>query len=356
VKLFQSTKRPDKDLFYKKNDPNDVRLGEVTGTSPSDYSMAEIVLLGCPQDMGVIRNQGREGARFAPDAIRRTFYTFPVPEKMPKYSLCDVGNIRIQTNLEDTHTLLENSVSRILEDGKYAVVLGGGNDISYPDVRALNRSSSSILVFNVDSHLDVRTAERPNSGTPYRQLLEEGIMIPENFYEMAYKPLSNPSFYEQDLKSMGAHIFPLGLLREKGIEKTFHRILRAADAESIFWGFDMDVVRANDAPGVSAPYPTGLTAEEVCSVARTAGGDRRSRVLEISEVNPLYDIDDRTSRLAAMIILNFLKSWTVSHSRNGMPIRVEYPERIHSAERKSGERKEHSSGRKNTPNMRVLKR
>jgi formiminoglutamase len=68
----------------------------------------------------------------------------------------------------------------------------------------------------------------------------------------------------------------------------------------------MDSVNVAYAPGVSAPNALGLTAHEFCQIAAIAGQDKRSRVFEISEVNPLYDIDSRTARLAAAAIHHFL--------------------------------------------------
>ncbi|MDZ4701533.1 MAG: hypothetical protein SH809_17605, partial [Rhodothermales bacterium] len=62
------------DLLFRRDDPNDIRLGEVVRLDPAGYEAAELVLLGCPQDEGVRRNRGREGARNAPTAIRRQFY------------------------------------------------------------------------------------------------------------------------------------------------------------------------------------------------------------------------------------------------------------------------------------------
>ena len=59
-------------------------------------------------------------------------------------------------------------------------------------------------------------------------------------------------------------------------------------------------VCAADAPGVSAPNPTGMRGEELCQIAAFAGAHPRTRVLEFSEVNPPYDIDLRTCRLAAV--------------------------------------------------------
>jgi formiminoglutamase len=78
--------------------------------------------------------------------------------------------------------------------------------------------------------------------------------------------------------------------------------------KAIFWGLDMDVVGAADAPGVSAPNAGGLTGRELTDIATVAGSYLASRLLEISEVNPVYDIDQRTCRLAAVVMYSFLSA------------------------------------------------
>ena len=92
------------------------------------------------------------------------------------------------------------------------------------------------------------------------------------------------------------------------IGKIIPDILKKNHADSIFWGIDMDSVRSADAPGVSAPYPEGLSSEEICEIGRIAGSDPRSRILEISEVNPSFDMDNRTSRLAALVVMYFIEA------------------------------------------------
>ena len=74
MNLFDQTTRPSRELFYQRNDPHDVRLGELVKSPPADFDESEIVILGCPQDEGVRRNNGRVGARLAPTEIRREFY------------------------------------------------------------------------------------------------------------------------------------------------------------------------------------------------------------------------------------------------------------------------------------------
>jgi formiminoglutamase len=307
--IFEMTVRAEPALFYSRSDPDDVRFGDVTAHDPNEYDECRVVIFGCPQDEGVRRNLGRTGATRAPTEIRRAFYKLAAPASTTRGDIFDLGDLKMSKTLEQTHAVQADLVEQVLMDDKMLVVLGGGNDISYPDCTALHRCSRNILAFNIDSHFDVRDADHPHSGTPYRQLLEEGILVPENFYEMGSKPGANPPAFEQYLKDKGVHIHPLDDLRDRGIDELFRQILSKNDAEVVFWGFDIDAVRAMDAPGVSAPYPIGLTAEEICEIAKIAGEDKRSRIMEISEVNPQLDPDNRTSRLAAMMILYFITSY-----------------------------------------------
>ena len=71
-------------------------------------------------------------------------------------------------------------------------------------------------------------------------------------------------------------------------------ILSKNKSDVIFWGFDMDSVRESDAPGVSSPCPVGFTAEDALSIAGAAGKESRTKIFEISEVNPAHDINGRT--------------------------------------------------------------
>lgn len=306
MNIFQSTDRPGTELFYRRNDPLDKKMGEFVRHDPAEYEAVDVVIIGCPQDEGVRRNNGRVGAVKAPDEIRKALYRMSVPEKVLSKSIFDIGNVHILKTLEQTHHLLNFVVSQILADEKQVIILGGGNDISYPDCAALSKTGKSVLAFNIDSHFDVRADDPRNSGTPYRQLLEGGFLRPENLYQIAFKPIANSPAYRRYLKDKGVNLVSLNTLRKKGVDETLQTILKENTADAVFWGFDIDAVRASDAPGVSASYPTGLTAREIFRIADIAGAEARSKILEITEVNPDFDIDNRTSKLAAMVVLHFL--------------------------------------------------
>ncbi len=85
-------------------------------------------------------------------------------------------------------------------------------------------------------------------------------------------------------------------------------VLRFRSDKALFWGLDVDAVRASDAPGVSAPSPIGLLADEFCDLAAVAGFQSNTHIIEFSEVNPEYDFDNRTTRLVAVAMHRFCQA------------------------------------------------
>jgi formiminoglutamase len=304
--IFQIANRPANGLYVSRNDPNDPRLGDHVSSDPGHYSAADIVILGCPQDEGVRRKGGRLGAAEAPNAVRRQFYeltTFNI-----KKNIFDLGDVAFSSSLEETHDLLEAVVSQVLRDGKRLIVLGGGNDISYADGSAMANvfGTEKWIGVNVDSHLDVRLAKERNSGTPYRQLLDEGLLKPGYFYEVGYQThFASPIYYEY-IRSLGVHRISLETVRSRADadvelkEQIRQNFIGHSTSLSTFFGFDMDVVRMADAPGVSAPSPLGLRAGEFIQLVKYAASLANTKIIEFSEVNPRFDIDDRTTKLVAI--------------------------------------------------------
>ncbi len=312
--LFSLTSRPHADVFFTLNDANDPRLGEIVASDPQDYPSAEIVILGCPQDEGVRRNNGRVGAADAPNAIREQFYRL-TPFNIKK-RLFDIGDVNIGGTLEETHETHFAVVKQILEDGKRLIVLGGGNDIAYPDGKAMGEvfGPEKWIGINVDSHLDVRIAEQSNNGTPYRQLLEEGYLLPNYFYEVAFQThFASPVYYKY-LRDLGVHRISLEILRSREEadmelkENIRQRFIGQSSSLNTFFGFDIDVVRASDAPGSSAPSPIGLRAGEFITLVKYAASLANTKLIEFSEVNPKYDIDNSTARLVAIAMHRFISN------------------------------------------------
>ena len=309
--IFDRTTRPDSGLFFSRKDKNDPRLGELVGREEKDYQAAEIVILGCSQDEGVRRNNGRTGAALAPAAIREQFYKL-TPFNIRK-RLFDLGDTMLGASLEETHQTHENVVKSVLNDGKRLIVLGGGNDISYPDGKAIAETfgPENWIAINIDSHLDVRVADQRNSGTPYRQLLEEKLLSPTYFYEVGYQThFCSPVYYEY-IRSLGVNRISLELLRSRAEadvelkESIKQKFVSHSSSLNTFFGFDLDAVRSADAPGTSAPSPLGLRAGEFIQLVKYAASLANTRIIEFSEVNPKFDADNRTAKLVAIAMHRF---------------------------------------------------
>ena len=289
----------------RSHDPNDRWLAREIGFEEDEYSKATHVLLGCPQDEGVRRNNGRTGASDAPREIRSHFYRLQSPGQS-EVQLFDAGDIDVTESLDQTHDALTKVVARFLEDGKMLIVLGGGNDISYADGRALANWESDISAINIDAHLDMRIATEMTSGTPYRKLLDDQCLKAEHFYEFGIRPESNARFYLDDAQKIGVNIHYLQQIKENGVANSFQKILGEINRRPFFLGLDMDSIQACDAPGVSASSPSGFSGREVMQLIRLARQKKNLRLFEITEVNPKYDIDNRTVKLAAQFIYRFL--------------------------------------------------
>jgi len=306
--LFEKTEKLDRDLLGSPHDPKDTRMGQVIKYNPEDLNSADVVIIGCPEDRGILRNKGRSGARKGPSEIRRAFYKLALNDNIRSQSIFDLGDVIVGGTLEETHEILRGIVKRLLEQDKLVIVLGGGNDISYPDCAALSDVKKDVLVFNIDKHFDVRDISPRNSGTPYRQLLEQGMIDPQKFFEMGFEEFANSPVYKKYLKRKGVNLYSLEKMRTKGISFLFEKILKGNKYDAVFWGIDMDVMRDADAPGVSSTYPTGLNAREIIAILDIAGQHTPFGVVEFTEVNPAVDIDNRTSKLTAILMHTFLSS------------------------------------------------
>jgi formimidoylglutamase len=318
---------PASNLFFSRNDSADIRMGDIVLRKMEGYvPEVNIGLLGVPQDEGVRRNKGRTGARGAPTEIRRALYKLTpfapdqfAPDQIaangiPALRIFDFGDVREGRVLEETHERLEYAVEIMMGERIVPIVLGGGHDISYPNFCGFSKTASRVGVVNIDAHLDFRNpVPERHSGTSFRQMLndEHEKLLPANLVEYGIQPFANVAEHFQEMTQRGVNILSFDHIRAKGFTHTFESALRLASsgAERVMVSFDMDAVRGADAPGVSAPSPVGLFAEDMLQAAFLTGKSSLVHLIDIAEVNPEYDIDGKTAKLAALVVMHFLSGF-----------------------------------------------
>lgn len=282
---------------------------------------AHAVLLGAPFDEGVRLAGGRPGAAGGPAALRRALQsfgsTFDVESGIDFGGLVvgDAGDLEVvEGDPAATHERLTEAVAQVLDTGAVPIVIGGGNDLAFGSIQALVRSSRDVGGVNVGAHFNVHPVERGrvSSCTPFRRMLSELEIVGSHFVELAVHGSVNDKLYYDWLVDRNVRVRPLGLVRAEGAGASLrHELERLAQKTTDqFVSLSLDVFAAAYAPGVSSPGTEGLTPEEGRGMAFEGGRAAGVRLFELLELNPRFDSDGRTARLAAMLLCAFLAGLT----------------------------------------------
>ncbi len=305
------------DVVFQSNDPEDPRMGDLL-LSLSDAAGARglvCVLVGVPQHIGVERNNGRPGAAEAPNAIRKMLYRMATSAIQTEVQddrlvVTDAGNLVTQgKTLEQIHDELHDVVAGLMRSGAIPIVLGGGHDSAWPTLRAYETIGKPFGVVNIDAHADVRPLQpgsRAHSGSPFRQLLDapHSKLHAGAFVEFGLQPHAVAMAHLEYVLNRGMHAVMLEEARKEG---AWERCMaRVAAAETMHVSLDMDAFASAFAPGVSAPSSDGFTPSEVADFLVEAGARPQLTSFDVVEVSPPFDVDNRTSKLAATMIMCLL--------------------------------------------------
>jgi formimidoylglutamase len=310
-----SLSAPDPALHFSRNDPTDPRMGELVGRGAESIDeRTRVAIVGVPQHVGVERNGGRAGAAEAPEQIRRWLYRLTpfdieTGRSIAAHAVVDVGDVRCHGELEEIHERLASVVEELCRREIVPIVLGGGHDISYATISGAARAAGPLGAINLDAHLDVRPpAPARNSGTPFRMLIDEGHLLPDAFIEVGVQCFANAAEHVRWLREKGGGIITLEETRARGFAKTLSTAWQTVTSHAgrIYGSIDIDGVRAAEAPGVSAAMPDGFSAEEILVAARALGRRTATIGLDIVEVNPRFDRDGITAKLAAHVAMRFI--------------------------------------------------
>ncbi len=299
--------------------PDDPRLGECVtfwreGTP--ELWAGRPVLVGFPQDEGVLRNRGRTGAADAPAAIRHWLYRLTPWDAvhdadLAALHLLDLGNVRWDGDLEQSQEALAEVIAAILTAGAVPIVLGGGHETAYGHYLGYVRANRQTALINFDAHLDVRPLieGRGHSGSPFRQALEHPTHpLPGDCYVvLGAQPFAVSREHLRYVQGKGGIIHwaeRTGDRLEAVCRDEIHRL--AVRGGSVYVTLDSDVVCQADVPGVSAPNPLGLSGQAVAACAAAAGSSPEVASFDLMEINPSLDRDGQSARWAAAVIWHFL--------------------------------------------------
>lgn len=284
-----------------------VEFSEVNTLSTIDNQKI-FSIIGFESDEGVKRNQGRIGAAEAPNEIRKFLSNLPFHHSEDK--VVDVGNVPCTNGkLELAQEKLGTNISKLLNKNCIPIIIGGGHETLYGHylgVREFIGPEASLGIINIDAHFDLRDDEVPSSGTMFRQILSKDQEI--DYLCLGIQELGNTKSLFDAAKEYNCRYILEENIRK--FEQTFLTIDDFANEHDyIILTLCTDAISSSSAPGVSAPSPFGLEPTTVRTLLRHIAAKGNLLSFDISEVNPLLDENNKTSRLAALLLADVMKSF-----------------------------------------------
>lgn len=272
-----------------------------------------LLFLKSSSDVGVIRNNGRNGARFAPQSFMFHFKKMTQDHDLKNWRFSEIEVSSQDKENENFHSAQAHEASLIKKTAplKHDLLchIGGGHDHIYPLVTALKEDFAKIIIINIDAHADTRTDSEFHSGTPFRQLDSEI----NNFkiFQIGLHPYSNSFSTLTPLKSE----MPI-LWKEDCVDdliKTFFEKITSeiTDKSLVVFSLDADAIKGSQMPGVSAVNADGISLEQLKKIMThyLELPLSHSPVVGIYELNPVYDhLSGISMNTLANFIFHTLKS------------------------------------------------
>jgi formiminoglutamase len=278
-----------------------------TGTPEPGHRPA--VILGFSSDAGVVRNKGRVGAAAAPAAIRAALG--PLAFHLPR-EVFDAGDVTVRDGaLEAGQARAGLAVAEMLDAGNLTVLLGGGHETAFASYLGVAgsdavRSGQRLGVLNLDAHFDLRDAPEPSSGTPFLQMAraEEAAERKLNYAVVGISEPNNTRVLFKTAERLGVKYL---LDEDCTAEATRQFVADFLDTVDVLYlTIDLDVLPAAVAPGVSAPAAYGVPLPVISAVCRQVAASGKLLHLDVAELNPKFDIDQRTAKVAARLVNTLL--------------------------------------------------
>ncbi|APU48494.1 MULTISPECIES: formimidoylglutamase [Acinetobacter] len=274
---------------------------------------ASFALIGFGSDEGVKRNKGRLGAADAPDMIRAQLANLPVHQSV---SIVDIGTVVCeQGQLEKAQAELADQVERSLQQGMKPIVLGGGHEVAFGSFSGLfqyiqhHEPQQKIGIINFDAHFDLREAEQVTSGTPFLNAAKLSEQNQKEFHYLCIgvaKHSNTKALFDTADRLNCQYIYDqqLQLSEIDHLISKINGFIEKIDA--LYITVDLDVFNASIAPGVSAPAVKGIDLSVFDPLFQAIKKSGKIRVFDVAECNPRFDLDNRTAKLAAYIIFNYI--------------------------------------------------
>ncbi len=278
-----------------------------------DDERPHLAIFGVQEDRNAT---GNPGCALGPDYVREKLYN--LYEGSFTSNIFDLGNIKQGATINDTYFALRTVVAELVKKDIVAVILGGGQDLTYAQYLAYEEMEQKIDLVVVDSHfdLDEQAEMDPDDATTSTSYLNK-IFLYEPNYLFNFSNLGYQTYFvsQESLRVMDNLFFDVHRLGElMGKVEVTEPTIRNASMIS----FDMGAIRSSDAGGNANATPNGFYGEEACQMCRYAGFNDKLTSIGFYEFNPAYDNNGQTAMLLAEMVWYFIDGFY--NRKNDVPL------------------------------------
>jgi arginase len=286
-------------------------------------------LIGAPTDVGA----ADRGSSMGPEALRVAGLAAALRGR--ELEVLDLGNLNGPGNpwqpphdgyrhlpeVVRWNELVHAAVHGELRQGRLPVLLGGDHCLSIGSISAVARhcreQSRKLRVLWLDAHADFNTSELSQSGNLHGMPLAClcGFGPPELTGVSGQTPAIEPSCVRQiGIRSVdpgekrfvhqqGLDVFDMRYIDEMGMRATMEQALAGLDRDThLHVSFDVDFLDPEIAPGVGTRVPGGPSYREAQLCMEMIADTHRLASLDVVELNPAFDVHNKTAVLAVDLI------------------------------------------------------
>lgn len=256
-----------------------------------DLENCKVVLFGVYDErLGKIEGLTPQNAY---NSIREELYA--LYHKFPGIGLADLGNLINGETTEDTISAVATVVNELSSQGIISIILGNNQILGLGQYAGYDKLSkyTEVAIFDNTVTIDMEDLV-------YRIVTHEPNHL-FNLNHLGYQTYLSDEEALTAFEKMYFDTVRLGLLR--GNPEITEPCLRNSKVGI----FDLACIKYADALGSPKSSPNGISAEEVCQIARYAGISPRMGTFGFYGYSPVTDTNNTTAKLTAQMIWYFFE-------------------------------------------------
>ena len=294
-----------------------------------------IAIIGAPVDYG----SRLRGCLMGPDAMRVAGLVEVLQEL--GYAVTDYGNthpaklsrsvpqVRHVKNLSDSIAWtqsLKETTQEIAKQGHFPLILGGDHSLAMGTVTGLCAHAAHLerplFILWLDAHTDFNTFETSPSGNIHGMPVSffcglpgfDGVLEAELEHKVDPKNICMMGIRSVDdserkmVNECGITVHDMRAIDEHGVVPPLREFLARVRKQNglLHLSFDVDFLDPDIAPAVGTQVPGGVTMREAHLIMELVYDSGLLTSMEIAELNPALDHNNKTSRLMVDFIASAL--------------------------------------------------